>query len=84
MDRTARHYENLRHPQRAQVRDIINLSDLRAIDIGDNGIGISANLNWPQQFSESELLERYEQMPAAVSANHPAMAVLAQLLGRRR
>ena len=84
LDRTARHYANLRHPERAQVRDIINLSDLRAIDIGDNGIGVSANLDWPQQFSESELLARYERMPAAVSANHPAMAALAQLLGRRR
>ena len=84
MDRTERHYQNLRHPQRAQIRDIINLSDLRAIDIVDNGIGISVNLDWPQQFAESELLERYEKMPAAVSATHPAMAILSQLLGRRR
>ena len=84
MERTAAHYEGLRYPQRAQVRDIINLSDLRAVDIGDNGFGISANLDWPQQFAESELLERYENMPAAVSTNHPAMAALAQLLNRRR
>ena len=66
------------------IRDIINLSDLRAIDIVDNGIGISVNLDWPQQFAESDLLERYETMPAAVSASHPAMAILSQLLGRRR
>ena len=84
MERTAAHYDGLRYPQRAQVRDIINLSDLRAVDIGDNGFGISPNLDWPQQFAESELLERYENMPAAVSTNHPAMAALAQLLNRRR
>jgi len=84
MDRTEQHYQNLRHPQRAQIRDIINLSDLRAIDIVDHGIGISVNLDWPQQFAESELLARYETMPAAVSASHPAMAILSQLLGRRR
>ena len=81
MERTAAHYQSLRYPQRAQVRDIINLSDLGAIDIGANGSGISANLDWPQQFAESELLERLETMPSAVSANHPAMAAL---LGRRR
>ena len=34
--------------------------------------------------SESELLERYERMPSAASANHPAMAELSRLLGRRR
>ena len=84
MERTAAHYANLRYPQRAQIRDIISLSDLRAVDIGDNGFGISANLDWPQQFSESELLQRLEQMPAAVSTNHPAMAALSQLLNRRR
>ena len=60
------------------------MSDLHAIDIGDNGFGISANLDWPQQFSESELLERMERMPSAVSANHPGMVTLSQLLNRRR
>ena len=84
MERTEAHYRNLRYPERAQVRDIINLSDLQAIDIGGNGVGIKANLDWPQQFAESELLDRLERMPSAVSAHHPAMATLSGLLGRRR
>ncbi len=84
MERTAVHYQNLRYPQRGQVRDILNLSDLGAIDIGDNSIGIRANLDWPQQFAESELLERLERMPPAVSDNHPATGALSTLLGRRR
>lgn len=84
MERTEAHYQGLRYPQRAQVRDIINLSDLGAVDIGDNGFGIRANLNWPQQFAESELLERLEDMPSAVSSGHPAMAALSELLRRRR
>ena len=45
---------------------------------------ITVNMDWPQQFAESELLERYEAMPASVSTNHPAMAALSQLLNRRR
>ena len=84
MEQTEAHYQSLRYPQRAQVRDIINLSDLGAVDIGDNGFGIRANLNWPQQFAESELLERLEDMPSAVSSGHPAMAALSELLRRRR
>lgn len=82
--RTASHYAGLRYPQRAQLRDIVNLSDLRAIDLGDPDAGLSVNLDWPQQFSESELLERLERMPAAVPAHHPAMALLSSQLRRRR
>ena len=77
------HYANLKYPDRALVRDMIGLIDLGAIRM-NNALAVEVNLDWPQQFSESELLERYEQMPAAVSANHPAMAALAHLLGRRR
>ena len=65
------------------VRDIINLQDIGAIRIDENGT-IALNLDWPQQLSESELLHRYENLPSAVSANHPAMAALSQLLNRRR
>ena len=42
------------------------------------------DLDWPRTFSESELLEMYEQMPSAASASHPAMSELSRLLGRRR
>ena len=76
------HYQTLRFPDRAMVRDLVGLLDVSAVVL--NGDQIAVNLDWPQKFSESELLERYEQMPSAVSANHPAMAELSRLLGRRR
>ncbi len=76
------HYQALRFPDRAMVRDLLGLIDVSAIAL--NGDQIAVNLDWPQQSSESELLKRYEQMPSAVSANHPAMAELSRLLGRRR
>ena len=79
--RTLAHYQNLKHPDRAQVRDLIGLFDLRALVFHDNHISI--NMEWPQQFSRSELLDRYEHMPSAISANHPAMPELSRLLGRR-
>ena len=79
--RTEVHYRSLKFPERALIRDVIGLSDLKAIAVEDKQIQV--NLAWPQQFSESELLERYESMPAAVSARHPAMARLSQLLSRR-
>ena len=75
-------YERLQYPGRAVARDISGLLELKAILIDDEG-QFTLNLDWPQQFSESELLERYENMPSAVSTNHPAMAELRRLLGRR-
>ncbi len=80
---TTQHYANLKYPGRAWVRDIVGLMELGAIRMNDER-EIEVNLDWPQQFAESELLERYETMPAAVSATHPAMSILSQLLGRRR
>ena len=79
--RTETYYRDLKYPDRAYVRDVIELYDLGALEFRDGHIRV--NLDWPQQFSESELLERYENMPSAVSANHPAMPELSRLLGRR-
>ena len=81
--RTVGEYRTLKYPGRAWSRDIINLQDIGAIRIDENGT-IAPDLDWPQQLSESELLHRYENLPSAVSANHPAMAALSQLLNRRR
>ena len=78
----ASEYHSLKYPGRAWVRDLIHLLNLGAISVNDNRITL--NLDWPQQLSESELLDRYENLPSAVSANHPAMAALSQLLNRRR
>ncbi len=79
--RTLAHYQSLKYPDRAQLRDLIGLFNLRAVVFDGNHIRV--NLEWPQQFPQSELLEWYENMPSAVSANHPAMPELSRLLGRR-
>lgn len=77
------HYGQLKHPALALVRDIIGLSRLGAISFDVESNAITLNLDWPQQFSESELIERYENMPSAASANHPAMSELRRLLRGR-
>ena len=74
-------YLGLKYPDRAMVRDLFGLLELSAITLDRGRIG--ANLDWPQLFAESELLDRYENMPSAASTTHPAMAQLSQLLGRR-
>ena len=81
INQTHVHYQGLKFPANALGRDLGDLFGLRAIDI-DAG-RISVNLDWPQQFSESELLERIENMPSAASTRHPAMSELSRLLGRR-
>ena len=78
------HYQGLKFPARALVRDLIGLLDLSAITYDSAANRVAVNLDWPQQSSESELLERYEKMPSAASARHPAMTELSRLLGRRR
>ncbi|MDE2667784.1 MAG: Fic family protein [Acidobacteriota bacterium] len=76
------HYQGLKFPANAMGRDLGYLFGLGAIDMDDGRIRV--NLDWPQQFSESELLERFESMPSAASTRHPAMAELSRLLARRR
>lgn len=80
-------YEGLKYPQRAMLRDLVGLVELGAIaTIGpheEEDVQLVVNLDWPQQFSETELLERIENMTTAASTNHPAMAELRRLLGRR-
>ena len=80
VDRTGHHYHDLRHPDRAMIRDAVMLFDMSAVRYED-GLA-SVNLDWPQQ-SQSELLARYERMPTAASAKHPAMAELTRLIARR-
>ena len=80
--RVLTHYEDLKYPERAFARDIYDLLRLSAITLSGNRI--AADLDWPQKFSESGLLERYERMPSASSAGHPAVADLSWLLGRGR
>ena len=89
--RVLEHYRSLKYPGRALTRDLGKLVDLKAVTLTKDRLEVSlaesrleVNLEWPQQFSQAELLERYENMPSAASVNHPAMAELSRLLGRRR
>ena len=87
--RSARpHYADLKFPGRALSRDLRELLALDAItlevDVSNDSDAIAVNLDWPQQFAASDLLERYERAPSAASSNHPAMAELSRLLRRRR
>ena len=81
VDKAIGYYQGLKFPVRAMGRDLADLLVLNALKI--NGLYIDVNLNWPQQFSESELLERYENMPSVAPSGHPAAADLSRLLGRR-
>ena len=82
------HYADLKFPEKALTRDLRELLALDAItleiDVNNDSDTIAVNLDWPQQFAASDLLERYERAPAAVSSSHPAMAGLSRLLRRRR
>ena len=83
-DQVLAHYQGLKFPARALVRDLIGLLDLSAITYHSDTERVAVNLDWPQQLSESALLGWYEKMPSAASTRHPAMTELSRLLGRRR
>ena len=80
LDRMGLYYVDLKFPERAFLRDLVGLINLSALGYGNDQVTL--DLDWPQRFSESELLERYERMPPASSAGLPAMADLSRLLGR--
>ena len=82
IDQTSTHYTSLKFPVRGFVRDLVGLVNLSAVSYDEGNVAV--DLDWPRKFSESELLEIYEQMPSAASASHPAMSELSRLLGRRR
>ena len=86
IDRAGGHYTKLKFPDRALVRDLIEIIRMSAVSYStdDDEDYFAVDLDWPRKFSESELLEMYEQMPSAASASHPAMSELSRLLGRRR
>ncbi len=72
-------YKNLKYPVHAMSRDLRGLLSLDAIEL--NETTIAAKLDWPQQFSESQFLERFENMPSASYPGRPAVAELSRLLG---
>lgn len=82
LDRTEYRYASLKYPGRAQIRDIIDLIDLGALTLDHDRIAV--NLDWPQQVSESEMLERLERGTSVASTNRPGMPNFSELLNRRR
>ena len=82
LNRMSENYHQLKHQSRALVRDVVGLINLNAVLLNDETVRV--NLQWPQEMSQSDLIERYERMPSAVSANHPAMPELSRLLRGRR
>ena len=80
VDQAWRHYIDLKHARRALLRDVRGLITLGALKIADGQFSI--DLDWPQKFSESELLEIFEKMPTASSHRNLIPADLSRLLGR--
>lgn len=82
VDRVWHHYTGLKYARRALLRDLNGLLALGALTIGDENFSI--DLDWPQKFSESELLERFEKMPTASSHRNLIPADLSRILGRTK
>ncbi|MCE2469159.1 MAG: Fic family protein [Dehalococcoidia bacterium] len=78
------HYTGLKHPNRAAVRDLMHLLNFSAVDFRreQGTLYLAINLDWPQRFSETELMKRIEELPTSASAAAPALPDLARLLGR--
>ncbi len=54
-------YARLKSPEKAMVRDIMGLQALGAARISSQGITV--NLDWPSQITESKFFERIKNMP---------------------
>ena len=76
------HYNHLKHVPRAMRRDLAGLLRISAITF--DGHELAANLDWPQTFSESDLLRIFESMPTAAMSGFPIATELSRLLGRDR
>jgi Fic family protein len=79
-DRVREHYNGLKYPLRAIARDLDDLWAVGAIRVSKESI--SMDLDWPRNFSESELLSRYENLPSVSPNTNPIPVDLTQLLGR--
>jgi hypothetical protein len=71
VERTTATYGNLMSADKAVVRDLNELIALGAIDIRREGgaVRVAVNLDWPQQITEGDFMERIKQLPR--SKMHP-------------
>ncbi len=69
-----KHYDTLKNPSRAYVRDLNNLSRLRAISVRSDGNSperelvrflISVRLDWATEITETEFYRQINQLPEA-------------------
>ena len=69
MDLVDKHYQYLKHPDRAKVRDLVGLLTLKALKAEKRSDGkevyLYADLTWPSEITESEFMERIKQLPNA-------------------
>ena len=64
--RTVSTYSDLQNANKARIRDINELIALGAIHarrVGQNGWIIAINLNWPQEITEGDFMERINNLP---------------------
>ena len=76
------HYDGLKFPRKAVLRDLADLWSVGAIRVGEDEI--SMDLDWPRKFTESDLLARYEKLPTVSPATNQIPVDLSRLLGRPR
>ncbi len=70
--RTTTHYERLKSPRKAVIRDLTSLITLQAITVrkaGDGKHRIAVRLEWPTEITESKFFEYVRSLPKAKS--HP-------------
>ena len=62
----------------------MHLLNFSAVDFRreQGALYLAINLDWPQRFSETELMKRIEELSTNASAAAPALPDLARLLGR--
>ena len=59
-------YGDLKNPNKARIRDFNDLVALGAVfarKTGSGGWVLGINLDWPQQITESDFMERVKQLP---------------------
>lgn len=61
-------YHGLKNPQKALVRDLTNLNNLKAIAFekaGENRWNIFVRLQWPTEITETEFFRKLKELPKA-------------------
>jgi Fic family protein len=60
-----RHYQQLRAPTKAFARDLVQLENLRAIAVVDDGLQVAIRLDWPTEITETQFYAEINKLPPA-------------------